>query len=186
MRIKADFSDTVEQQAIPKDVYHAIIQKVETNLDDQGNVIFREGKTKNPMMTLTCQIDEGEYANTSPPTKIGNINVMLGGTTQKGAPMPLFMLANLVESTRCKASCGSCSADLTGKLMYRGTGKDGYEAGHYYCPECKAKAIFEFDSDDLLGLPCRIAVDVEKAQGSDRDRNTVKKFLREDAADASA
>lgn len=177
--ITSSFEGTVEYTTIPEDTYEAHIDLVEKNfiINPEGEVIITaaEDKSKNPMVFLILQIDSGEYAG----RKLSKYAamVMLGGITREGKPMPLYNLVSLLESSNIPYRCAVNNCDLTGKKIYRGTGKDGKKAGVLYCPECGFGPIsLIYNVDDFQGRRMKIAVGIEK-DNKGNDVNKVKRFL---------
>jgi hypothetical protein len=108
------------------------------------------------MLTLTWHLEEtGDCGDT-----VRFDRVMLGGTTRKGDPMPLFRLCELVEATGVEWICKACGGAATGFNKEKGT---------YKCPECGEVASMEFDTDDLLMATAKVKVSLQKKEGDDRE-----------------
>ena len=146
MRVTSDLNGTTILKPVQPGIYTGKITMLEVS----------QSQTGNPMMTLTWVLeDTGDCGDT-----VRFDIVMLGGTTKKGDPMPLFRLCDLLEALQVSWECGDCGANVVGFDR---------ESDAYCCPECGAVAKVNFDTDDLLLQPCRVKVGLEKKEGTDKE-----------------
>lgn len=167
-RISSKVEDQKVIQNVPKHTYPAHIHSAVTEVAAQ---------TGNPMIRLHFMIDEGEYSGRILPPGKGR-NVMTGGKTKDGRPMPIFDIRNLLESFQIPWECESCHNGLEVRKFHVSDGTDGLEKGQIVCPDCKSPR-FDFSyncPEDFIGKRALIAVDEKKAENSDMVFNTVERF----------
>ena len=163
MRMDSDLSGTVSISPMPDGEYSAHVVEVEDSVSKAGN----------PMVTLTWQIDDGEFSG----RRIRYDTVMTGGKTKEGRAMPLFLLCNFLDATGTAWECLNCHNGEQGRHFYIGKGpnEDGLDYGQYVCPDCKA-ADFTYDTANFNGARCVIKVGSRKNEGTDRVFNEIQGY----------
>lgn len=167
-KIEANLADVKTIGALPKDIYRAIIHEVIT--EENGQAL--KSKAGNSKFRLTWRILDGEYAD----RKIPYDEIVYSGKGKDGGPLVPFQFAKLIEATSVARECLHCHSTSTERFV-RGTGDNGIEKGRIVCPECRQPMQVRIDTDNLLGARARIALDVTKREGSDREYNEVKDYM---------
>jgi hypothetical protein len=166
-KITSDTSNTNPFSAIPKNWYPARIQ---------SPVAYGKSKsTGNPMLTFGFTVENNSEAPQYNNRQVNFYNVVTGGTDKNGKPMNINRVIEMIVATgvpwdHIGAGCGAVGISRI-PLEDR-------EHGMYACPECNGNlsapgSQISYNSDDFAGKMVKILVDVEKALGSDEDRNSV-------------
>lgn len=181
-RLTSDLSSTVAAQAMPK---HVATGRIETITATKGkNAPF------NPYLDtawlVTGDKDGNPYEFSG--RKILFVSVMTGGTTKKGDLMPLFQLAKLLEKGRVPWTCLVCHPEVKANANYegefdracefkKGTGENGMPKGSMCCPDCEKPFEASYDTNAFIGVPYRIAIDVEPGLEGKPERNKIVDWL---------
>jgi hypothetical protein len=151
----------VALQPLPKDFYKA-------NVHYQALEYSR--KSGAPMLCLQFQIDEGEYSGRLvPSTEKMAYRIMVGGTKEDGSPHDLGRFFSTINALKAEWACGKCNHKTTQNFVK--------EKSKYHCPNCGAIANevgVETDTDDWMGLRCRVQVDLRDIEGFEEPVNEVK------------
>lgn len=171
-RVTADLTQVKTIQALPKDIY---IGRVETCLAEMSKK-QPDGTGGNPMLNLTWLVEEtAEGDRTCAGRKIPFDRVVYGGLSKKREPIVPYGFAKLLECLKVSWSCAHCGVGGARDFLH-GTGENGIEKGSIVCPDCKQPMMVEVDTDEIVGSRCKIAVDVRKNDGDDREFNEVKGY----------
>lgn len=173
-RVTSDLSNLQGRENAPKAIYVAHIDAVEA----------KKGKEApyNPYVTLTHMIEADENGQPTPVagTKIMFDNVTIGGTVRQGEnagkPIPLFRLAELLQSFEIPFTCLGCHPEVKAELQadtydgrfdapgkfYRGQGNDGLKKGETVCDVCRTPVSVTYSiPDDFIGKRGKIVVDIQ-------------------------
>jgi len=130
--------------------------------------IQEDGTGGNPMLVCEFTVDEGEFKD----RRVGYYNVMIGGKTSKGAPMPIRQLLELIDALKV-----GWTTTPGGSLVARPFKKVKGDGGSimFVNPDDNSRiATIEYDPDDFINKQCRVNYGIRKQQGTDRDFNEVK------------
>lgn len=176
-RMTSDMRDVKTLEAVPKNIYPATLDKLETAKGKQPPY--------NPQIVLTWKLVGGDHDGARVPFD----RIVVGGS-KDGVPIQPFRLADLIESLEAPWSCLNCHPEDGTSTnpgtpeharvvdFVRANDSNGLQKGYLYCPDCNQRTQICYETNDFLGKQCRIAVDVEKVPDSDRERNTVKGYLK--------
>ena len=154
--------------------------------DSSGNVILTNGEPTiklsqggAPMSIQTWEIYEGEHIG----KKIKFDNMMLGGLTKEGKPMPLGQYCAFLHYTGVPWTCIDCGTRYSDRHAFLIATKQDKErngnlkVGSFYCKNCEAALPkISADTDDFLGARCGISIGHKKQQNSEREFNEVRGY----------
>jgi hypothetical protein len=126
-------------------------------------------KTAAPMVCLQFIIDEGDYNGRHvPPFDNAWYRVMVGGKTEEGSDHNLGRWFDTINALKAEWTCTGCGTASTRKFVR--------EKGKLFCPQCGGESIkvgVDCDSDQFVGLRCRIIVDQRTVEGFDEPINDI-------------
>lgn len=127
-----------------------------------------DGTGGNPMLVCEFTVDEGEFKG----RRVGFYNVMLGGRTSKGDPMPIRQLLELIDALKA-----GWTTTPGGQLIARPFKRVKGDGGSiiFVDPDTNTRiSTIEYDPDEFMNRQARVSYGIRKQDGSDREFNEVK------------
>ena len=121
----------------------------------------------NPMLTLMFEVDDGEFKE----ARISNHNLMVGGLTKDGKPMPIRGFREMVSAMALEGvpwTCKGCGQETD--LPFERTA-----SGEHVCPNCHQICRFSTNPDLWEGRRINGLCTTGKYQGSDEPRNELSR-----------
>lgn len=168
-RMTSNLSESSALDIVPDGEYKTVPSKIE----ERTSKLNDDGTGGNPMIVTTWRAVGGEYND----RVVAIENLMVGGSTKDGRPMPTFKLLNVIESLGAPWSCAICHPDEDNAVLESRPFKKVRAEGsiHNYCPEGNHKiGNITFDYSYWEGRQCITRVGHEKMLNSDRERNFVR------------
>lgn len=163
---------------IPDGIYNARVYEVEDK-DPTDPTKGRTSKGGAPMAILHWEIIDGEHAT----KKVKYDNIMLGGMTREGKPMPLGQYCSFLHYTGVPWTCLDCDTRHSDRHSFLiavkedKARKSNLKIGSFYCKACEAPLPrISVDTDDFLGARCAISIGSEKQEGTDKVFNKVRGY----------
>jgi hypothetical protein len=166
-RITSSAENTVIMTSFPPKTYKSHLSALESVISKAQE----DGTGNNPMLVLEFTVDEGEFKD----RQVGYYNVMIGGKTKKGEPMPIRQLLDVIDS--CKIPW---TTSKNGPLSARPFKKVKADGGSivFVDPDTNSRiTTIEYDTDDFMNKQCNVKYGVRKQDGTDREFNTVEAVL---------
>jgi len=132
-------------------------------------------KTAAPMAQLDFVVCDGPMKS----RKIRFHNIMLGGKTEKGDPMPLGRLCEFINSFDLNwicVGCGTGGRPSEGHSFVKEKLPNGSEGTKLICSSCLKPARFKYNTDEFVGARGNALVDKEKKRDSEDEINVIKRF----------
>lgn len=163
-RITSSAENTVIMTSFPPSKIPSHISALESVVSKTQD----DGTGGNPMLVLEFTVDEGPFKD----RKVGFYNVMIGGKTKKGMPMPIRQLLEVIDS--CKLPwCTTPGGQLVARPFKRVKADDG--SIMFVDPDTNSRiTTIEYDTDHFINARCKVNYGVKKQEGSDRDFNEVR------------
>jgi hypothetical protein len=163
-RITSSAENTVIMTSFPESKVVSHFSAYENKMSNANE----DGTGNNPMLVCEFTLDEGEFKG----RRVGFYNVMLGGKTKKGDPMPIRGLLELIDALKA-----GWTVTPGGPLVARPFKRVRGDAGSYMFvdPDTNSRVTtIEYDPDEFINRQCRVAYGIRKQDGSDRTFNEVK------------
>jgi len=163
-RITSSAENTVIMTAFPESKLISHFSAYEAKVSETQE----DGTGGNPMLVCEFIVDEAPYKD----RRVGFYNVMIGGKTKKGQPMPIRQLLELIDALGV-----GWTTSPGGPLVARPFKKVKADDGSFLFvdPDTNQRiATIEYDPEDFKNKQCRVQYGIRKQQGSDRAFNEVR------------
>ncbi len=163
-RITSSAENTVIMTSFPPSKIPSHISALESKVSKTNE----DGTGGNPMLVLEFTVDEGQFKD----RRVGFHNVMVGGKTSKGQPMPIRQLLEVIDA--CKIPWTTTPG---GQLVSRPFKKVKGDGGSimFVDPDTNTRiSTIEYDTDDFINKRCMVRYGIRKQEGTDRDFNEVQ------------
>lgn len=165
--IEASLEDAQPGKIIPNNSWqHLRVSRKPDYVTTKGNPITGS-KAGNPMLTLEFEVADGDCAG----TKIRGHNIMVGGFTKDGSPMPIRGFREMVDAMATQGvpwecvGCGQASDQPFARQVN----------GEMVCPNCQGIHRFRTDPDQWEGRLVNGLCTTGKFQNSDEPRNELSR-----------
>jgi len=162
-RITSSAEGTEIMTAFPPNTYRSHI----SDMVSQVSKVKDDGSGGNPMMVFEFTVDEGSFKD----RRVGYYNVMTGGKTSKGNPMPIRQLLELIDGFKIP-----WAASKDQSLVARPFKKVKAENGSivFVDPDTNQRiATVDYDDADFLNKTGMVRYGIRKQDGTDREFNEV-------------
>lgn len=167
-RIIIDFSNTTSFAIVPDGEYKTIPGKIE----ERVSKMTQEGTGGNPMLVVQWKAVDGEFNGRI----VGIENLMLGGSTKSGEPMPLFAIYRVIDALKVPWACLICQTDAENATLETRPFTQRKIDGNiqYFCPEGGHKlGNVTTDWQMWENRQCYTQVGHEMIPNTDRERNRI-------------
>jgi len=168
-RMSVDASTTQITTSMPKGT---VARSTITAVDVVTSAIKADGTGGNPMAVLEWTVSDGPFTG----RRVGFHNVMLGGVTKAGNPMPLRELCSLIDAVKAP---WATSADKP--LVSRPFKRVKQDNGNIlFIDPDTGDQVTNIDMnfpDDFLSKDAKVRFGVRKQLGSDREYNEVSDMM---------